>query len=176
MRRGGFPRNPKCLFSNWIWMRSSNLSSRKWVRERYFPSSHIWPQPEVPQQEKRVFQPATFFLPQKPLCCTARMPRSKFLLGLACFLNLVFFLPDLLWLSGSCYCFIVTGELQPLPDLWWICLSMSRYMGDILIRECPWPMTRWHLYCPADQFLIFFFFSIYAIKTCRGIKLIYEPP
>lgn len=81
--------------------KNSNLSFHKWERERFSVLSHLVAD-EVPRQGTQLH----FFYPRNDYC-TAWMPRSRFLLGFACFLKLVFILPDLPWLSGSCYSFFL---------------------------------------------------------------------
>lgn len=106
----GFPRNPKFLFSNWIWMgspplqggfKNSDLSFLK--RERFSILSHTATDQGAQTREKSLLSSYIFSTPGMTLLYSVNA-RIQVPSGLCTFLELVFILPDLPWLSGSRYC------------------------------------------------------------------------
>lgn len=92
------------------------------------------PQTKVPRQERRVFCPATFFLPQEWLYCTAWMLGSRFLLGFAHF-----------W-SWFLSCLISPDFLVPVTVLsyccWWT-LALTGIRVEMLFIGSIWEVFQY---------------------------------
>lgn len=101
-----------------------------------FPSSHIWPEPEVPRREKTLPASYIFSTPGTTLLYSVN-PSVQVPSGRCTFLKLVFILPDLPWLSGSCYCslLLLLVNSGPYRDYGGVAFY-RRYTGDFPILEC----------------------------------------
>lgn len=134
-----------CFFSklsNRIWMgsqvprgafKNSSISFKEEKEKIFHPPTF-----QSTQTRRKVFQAVTFFLHQKWLHCTKRMPRPRFVLVFARIFQISVYFA---W-SALTFWFlfllspIVVGELWPLPGLWWSCLCLRRYMGGFSMLLC----------------------------------------